>query len=261
MNPHLETLVRQHEEDYRRQYAPDPFDAVCADELRGMVESVLHTLSEKHRYVLSERFGISGGPAKTLSEIGRELRLSRERVRAIEAKALGILRHPARGRWLKPFHDPTCLVLAARRRTQREIERARFLKERLEQEQREEEQRREHRRQRLRQNKMNRVQKILDQIWAKGHIAKHERIALLERARQARNKEVFELLTKEDCERQRLQVQAEYVEMRRCFDARREAGVDPSMLDWKKLSVLIWTLESYGVALSMLHHLDAEARR
>ena len=53
------------------------------------------------------RFGISDGSAKTLEEVGNVFKVTRERVRQIEAKALKKLRHPTRSRKLKTFLDMT----------------------------------------------------------------------------------------------------------------------------------------------------------
>jgi DNA-directed RNA polymerase sigma subunit (sigma70/sigma32) len=72
-----------------------PFEAAAAalagDELRAAMES----LGPREREVLEMRFGLGGEIPRTLEEIGREFRLTRERIRQIEAKALARLRHPA----------------------------------------------------------------------------------------------------------------------------------------------------------------------
>ncbi len=56
---------------------------------------MLATLSEREQRVLELRFGLVGDRPRTLEEVGREFRLTRERIRQIEAKALAKLRHPA----------------------------------------------------------------------------------------------------------------------------------------------------------------------
>jgi RNA polymerase primary sigma factor len=53
--------------------------------------------------VLQLRFGLEGGRARTLEEVGREFNVTRERIRQIEAKALRKLRHPSRSRKLKDY--------------------------------------------------------------------------------------------------------------------------------------------------------------
>ena len=64
---------------------------------------VLNTLTYRERRVLSLRFGLEDGRARTLEEVGREFNVTRERIRQIEAKALRKLRHPSRSKKLKDF--------------------------------------------------------------------------------------------------------------------------------------------------------------
>ena len=68
--------------------------AVAAIELKEL-RDVLTTLSVREQRVLELRFGLGGGRPQTLDEVGREFRVTRERVRQIEAKALSKLRHPS----------------------------------------------------------------------------------------------------------------------------------------------------------------------
>ncbi|HYX44150.1 MAG TPA: sigma-70 family RNA polymerase sigma factor, partial [Acidimicrobiales bacterium] len=75
--------------------AESPLDAaVTAFELAEL-RSVLLKLSERERRVVALRFGLDGRRPWTLDEVGRELRVTRERIRQIEAKALSKLRHPS----------------------------------------------------------------------------------------------------------------------------------------------------------------------
>jgi RNA polymerase primary sigma factor len=75
--------------------AQAPADAaVAAIELREL-RDVLTTLSDREQRVLELRFGLNGERPQTLDEVGREFRVTRERVRQIEAKALSKLRHPS----------------------------------------------------------------------------------------------------------------------------------------------------------------------
>lgn len=62
---------------------------------------VLSTLTPREEMVLKLRFGLEDGRARTLEEVGREFKVTRERIRQIEAKALRKLRHPSRSRKLK----------------------------------------------------------------------------------------------------------------------------------------------------------------
>ena len=66
---------------------------------------VLDTLTPREEMVLRLRFGLDDGRARTLEEVGREFKVTRERIRQIEAKALRKLRHPSRSRKLKDFLD------------------------------------------------------------------------------------------------------------------------------------------------------------
>tara|TARA_Y100000766_G_scaffold12748_1_gene9268 strand:- start:509 stop:1147 length:639 start_codon:yes stop_codon:yes gene_type:complete len=68
-----------------------------------MCNEVLDTLSEREREVLEQRFGLKDGYTRTLEEVGRQLEVTRERIRQIEAKAFRKLRHPSRIRKLKDF--------------------------------------------------------------------------------------------------------------------------------------------------------------
>jgi RNA polymerase primary sigma factor len=66
---------------------------------------VLDLLSEREREVLQLRFGLDDGRYRTLDEVGREFKVTRERIRQIESKALRKLRHPSRSRKLKDYLD------------------------------------------------------------------------------------------------------------------------------------------------------------
>jgi RNA polymerase primary sigma factor len=70
------------------------FDAAVVAIERQELRAVLATLSEREQRVLELRFGLIGDRPHTLEEVGREFRLTRERIRQIEAKALAKLRHP-----------------------------------------------------------------------------------------------------------------------------------------------------------------------
>ena len=85
--------------------AVDLDEAASHAMLRVQVESVLNTLSPRERRVVELRFGLEGDRLYTLSEIGAELGVTRERIRQIETKALRKLRHPSRSRRLREFTD------------------------------------------------------------------------------------------------------------------------------------------------------------
>ena len=67
------------------------------------LDEVLGTLTEREQKVLTLRFGLEDGRARTLEEVGKEFNVTRERIRQIEAKALRKLRHPSRSRKLKDY--------------------------------------------------------------------------------------------------------------------------------------------------------------
>jgi RNA polymerase primary sigma factor len=75
--------------------------AVERELLREAVADTLGTLLDRERRVLELRYGIEDGRARTLEEIGRELGVTRERIRQIEGEAIRKLRHPSRSRRLK----------------------------------------------------------------------------------------------------------------------------------------------------------------
>lgn len=78
-------------------------DAATFTLLKEQLEEVLGTLTEREQKVLTLRFGLEDGRARTLEEVGKEFNVTRERIRQIEAKALRKLRHPSRSRKLKDY--------------------------------------------------------------------------------------------------------------------------------------------------------------
>ena len=74
------------------QSTPTPPDVAARSSMRSHIDDVLSQLNERERKVLELRFGITDGKPRTLEEIGRDLSLTRERIRQIERKALGRLR-------------------------------------------------------------------------------------------------------------------------------------------------------------------------
>ena len=78
-------------------------DAASHQLLKEQVEDVLSSLTAREQRVLKLRFGLEGGRARTLEEVGNEFNVTRERIRQIEAKALRKLRHPRRSRKLRDY--------------------------------------------------------------------------------------------------------------------------------------------------------------
>ncbi|MCX5680827.1 MAG: RNA polymerase sigma factor RpoD [Candidatus Omnitrophica bacterium] len=87
--------------------AVSPANATVHSMLKEEIIEVLRTLDDRERQILELRFGIKDGSTRTLEEVGSVFRVTRERVRQIESKALRKLRHPTRSRRLKTFLDMT----------------------------------------------------------------------------------------------------------------------------------------------------------
>jgi len=82
-----------------------PSDAASQDMLKGRIELVLKTLTYREREIIKLRYGIGDGYTYTLEEVGRIFKVTRERVRQVEAKAIRKLQHPVRSRKLSGFVD------------------------------------------------------------------------------------------------------------------------------------------------------------
>jgi RNA polymerase primary sigma factor len=85
------------------QAAEDPSDVTAVSLLKEKIRDVLDTLTDRERAVLEQRFGLVDGYSRTLEEVGRQFKVTRERIRQIEAKALRKMRHPTRIRQLEGF--------------------------------------------------------------------------------------------------------------------------------------------------------------
>ena len=85
--------------------AENPYDMTAYSLLREKILDVLDSLTERERRVLSLRFGLQDGYSRTLEEVGRQFKVTRERIRQIEAKALRKMRHPTRIRQLHGFFE------------------------------------------------------------------------------------------------------------------------------------------------------------
>ncbi len=87
--------------------AVSPANETVRSMLKDEMNSALSTLTEREKKILVLRFGIHDGCPRTLEEVGNVFKVTRERVRQIEAKALKKLRHPSRSRRLRTFMDMT----------------------------------------------------------------------------------------------------------------------------------------------------------
>jgi RNA polymerase primary sigma factor len=83
--------------------AESPVSAATHEMLKEKIETVLQTLSFREREIIKLRYGIGTGYTYTLEEVGRIFKVTRERVRQIEAKAIRKLQHPIRSRKLEGF--------------------------------------------------------------------------------------------------------------------------------------------------------------
>ena len=106
----LETPIGEEEDSHLGDFIPDddtpsPAEATSINILREELEKQLHTLTPREEHVIKLRFGLYDGRARTLEEVGKEFKITRERIRQIEAKALRKLRHPSRARHLKGFME------------------------------------------------------------------------------------------------------------------------------------------------------------
>jgi RNA polymerase primary sigma factor len=83
--------------------ADNPLDITSFSLLKDKLGDVLCSLNERERQVLELRFGLGDGNVRTLEEVGHQFRVTRERIRQIEAKALRKMRHPTRIKQLHGF--------------------------------------------------------------------------------------------------------------------------------------------------------------
>jgi RNA polymerase primary sigma factor len=104
----LETPIGEEEDSHLADFIEDqeaisPAEAASNMILREKIEEVLNNLTPRERDVLKMRFGLDDGYSRTLEEVGRHFKVTRERIRQIEAKALKKLRHPNRSRKLRDY--------------------------------------------------------------------------------------------------------------------------------------------------------------
>ena len=83
--------------------AENPSEMTSYSLLKEQLHDVLASLTERERKVLELRFGLGDGYSRTLEEVGKQFKVTRERIRQIEAKGLRKMRHPTRLRQLQGF--------------------------------------------------------------------------------------------------------------------------------------------------------------
>jgi RNA polymerase primary sigma factor len=106
----LDRPVGESEDSYFGDFIEDdgvesPVNAATQEMLKDKIESVLKTLTYREREIIKLRYGLGDGYTYTLEEVGRIFKVTRERVRQIEAKAVRKLQHPVRSRQLEGFLD------------------------------------------------------------------------------------------------------------------------------------------------------------
>lgn len=108
----LDRPVGESEDSYFGDFIEDdsaesPVNAATQEMLKDKIEHVLKTLTYREREIIKLRYGLGDGYTYTLEEVGRIFKVTRERVRQIEAKAVRKLQHPVRSRQLEGFLDGT----------------------------------------------------------------------------------------------------------------------------------------------------------
>ncbi|MBO5076918.1 MAG: RNA polymerase sigma factor RpoD [Clostridia bacterium] len=106
----LESPVGEEEDSHigdfiKDESSPSPSDSAAATLLHEQLMEVLGTLTDREQRVLKLRFGLEDGRQRTLEEVGREFKVTRERIRQIEAKAIRKLKNPNRSKKLKDFYE------------------------------------------------------------------------------------------------------------------------------------------------------------
>ena len=106
----LETPIGEEDDSKMADFIEDesaksPIEQASQSMLREQLLAVIDTLTPREQEVIRQRYGLNDGRSKTLEEVGREFRVTRERIRQIEAKALRKLKHPNRSKRLIDFMD------------------------------------------------------------------------------------------------------------------------------------------------------------
>ena len=106
----LESPIGEEEDSKMADFIEDesaksPIDYASQKMLREQLLAVIDTLTPREQEVIRQRYGLNDGRSKTLEEVGREFKVTRERIRQIEAKALRKLKHPNRSKRLVDFMD------------------------------------------------------------------------------------------------------------------------------------------------------------
>jgi RNA polymerase primary sigma factor len=100
--------VGEEEDSYLGDFIEDaeadsPTDSASQTMLRQVIDEIFESLTPREVRILQLRFGLVDGYSYTLEEVGKKFGVTRERIRQIEAQALGRLRHPSRSRKLRDY--------------------------------------------------------------------------------------------------------------------------------------------------------------
>ena len=88
-----------------------PEDVTYYHYLKEIIKEEINKLPARNRYVLIKRFGLDDGTEKTLTEIGKEIKVSGDRIRQIEIKGIRVLRRSLRSRLKIPYFDESLIVI------------------------------------------------------------------------------------------------------------------------------------------------------
>lgn len=113
----IDRPVGEGDEQAYGDFIPDPHEggpvsAATQEMLKDKIDLLLKTLTYREREIIKLRFGLGDGYTYTLEEVGRIFKVTRERVRQIEAKAVRKLQHPARSKQLRGFLERLSSTLA-----------------------------------------------------------------------------------------------------------------------------------------------------
>ena len=111
----LDRPIGESEDSYFGDFIEDdriesPVQSATQEMLKNRIDQVLKTLSYREREIIKLRYGIGDGYTYTLEEVGRIFKVTRERVRQVEAKAIRKLQHPVRARKLEGFLDHKAII-------------------------------------------------------------------------------------------------------------------------------------------------------
>jgi RNA polymerase primary sigma factor len=110
----LETPIGSDEDSHLEDFIEDrasliPLDTVIQQELKEQIRKVVSSLTKKEAEIIKRRFGLIDGVSQTLEEVGKQFKVTRERIRQLEGKALRKLRHPSKSQTLKLFLEKSVL--------------------------------------------------------------------------------------------------------------------------------------------------------